>query len=84
MNSLHPKARFRQRVIRYSERYGVTEASIRFRCPCQAIYKWKARYDGHWKSLIDRSRRPRSHPNQHTQEEKEMIMCHWYHNILKV
>ena len=67
MNSLHSKARFRQRVIRYSEGYGVTEASIRFRCTCQAIYKWKARYDGHWKSLIDRSRRPRSYPNQHTQ-----------------
>lgn len=80
MNSLHSKARFRQRVIKYAEKYGVTEASIRFRITRQCIYKWKERYDGSWKSLIERSHRPHSHPNQHTQEERDLIMRHWQHN----
>lgn len=80
MNSLHSKARFRQRVIKYAEKYGVTEASIRFRITRQSIYKWKERYDDSWKSLIERSHRPHSHPNQHTQEERDLIMRHWQHN----
>ena len=75
MNSITSEAHFRQRVLRYSEKHGVTEASIRFRRSRQAIYEWKARYDGKsWKSLIERSHRPHHHPNEHTQEEKEMIL----------
>lgn len=80
MNSLYSEARFRQRVIRYSERYGVTAASIRHRRSRQAIYEWRAKYDGNWKSLIDKSHRPHSHPNQHTEEEKDLILRHWRHN----
>lgn len=80
MNSLHSEARFRQRVIRYSEKYGVTAASNRHMRSRQAIYEWKKKYDGNWKSLINRSHRPHSHPNQHTQEEKELIMRHWRYN----
>ena len=80
MNSLYSEARFRQRVIRYSERYGVTAASIRHRRSRQAIYEWRAKYDGNWKSLIDKSHRPHSHPNQHTEEEKDLILRHWWHN----
>ena len=80
MNSLYSEARFRQRVVRYSERYGVTAASIRHRRSRQAIYEWRAKYDGNWKSLIDKSHRPHSHPNQHTEEEKDLILRHWRHN----
>ena len=74
MNSITSEARFRQRVLKYSEKNGVTAASIRFRRSRQAIYEWKARYDGSWKSLIERSHRPHHHPKEHTAEEKEMIM----------
>lgn len=74
MNSITSEAHFRQRVIKYSEKHGVTAASIRHRRSRQAIYEWKARYDGTWKSLIERSHRPHSHPNQHTEEEKQMIL----------
>ncbi|MDD4492952.1 MAG: DDE-type integrase/transposase/recombinase [Eubacteriales bacterium] len=74
MNSITSEAYFRQRVIRYSLKYGVTAASNRHHRSRQAIYEWKARYDGSWKSLIDRSHRPHSHPNQHTQEERNMIL----------
>lgn len=80
MNSITSKAKFRQRVIRYAEKYGVTQASIRHRVSRNAIYKWKAKYDGSWKSLIDKSHRPKSHPNQHTQEEIDLIIRYWKRN----
>ena len=80
MTSITSEARFRQRVIRYSEKHGVTAASIRHRRSRQAIYEWKAKYDGHWKSLRDKSHRPKSHPNQHTEEEKALIIRHWQRN----
>lgn len=74
MKSISPKAHFRQRVIKYSVKNGVTAASIRYRVSRKTIYDWKARYDGKsWKSLIERSHRPHSHPRQQTAEEYAMI-----------
>ena len=80
MISITSIAKFRQRVIRYSVKHGVTAASIRHRISRNAIYEWKLKYDGDWKSLRDKSHRPNSHPKAHTQEEKELIMRHWYKN----
>lgn len=77
MTSITSEAHFRQRVIRYSEKHGVTEASIRYHRSRNAIYEWKRKYDGNWKSLRDKSHRPKSHPNQHTEEEKALILGHW-------
>lgn len=73
MKSISPKAHFRQLVIKYSQKRGVTAASIRYRVCRKAIYDWKKRYDGRWQSLIDRSHRPHSHPRQQTAEEYAMI-----------
>jgi len=78
--SITSEAHFRQRVVKYSLKHGVTQASIRFRRSRQAIYEWRAKYDGKWKSLLERSRRPHSHPRQHTEEEKGLILRHWRHN----
>jgi hypothetical protein len=80
MISLPSKAHFRQRVIRYAEKHGVTAASLRHRVSRQAIYEWKAKYDGHWKSLMDRSHRPKSHPMQHSKDEEALIIRYWRHN----
>ena len=74
MNSIAQEARFRQRVVKYSMKKGVTEASRRYHISRQAIYNWKNRYDGTWKSLKEKSHRPHHHPNEHTQEEKELIL----------
>ena len=74
MNSITSEAHFRQRVIRYAKKHGVTTASIRHHRSRQAIYEWFAKYDGSWKSLIEKSHRPHSHPNQHTEKEKQMIL----------
>lgn len=80
MISLSSKAHFRQRVIRYSEKYGVTKAANRFRISRNAIYEWKAKYDGSWKSLIDKSHRPHHHPMEHSQEEYNLIKRYWQKN----
>ena len=69
------EARFRQRVIKYSYKHGVTKASNYFHRSRQAIYEWRAKYDGKsWKSLVDKSHRPHHHPNEHTGEEKQLIL----------
>lgn len=59
--------------MKYAEKYGVTKAAIRYRTNRQYIYRWKKRYDGTLQSLEDRSHRPRSHPNQHTEAELKLI-----------
>ena len=40
------EAKFRQRVIKYSYKNGVTKAGIRFHRSRQAIYEWRNKYDG--------------------------------------
>lgn len=74
MNIIASEAKFRQRVIKYSYKHGVTKASDRFHRSRNAIYEWRNKYDGTWKSLMDKSHRPHHHPNEHTPEEKEMIL----------
>ena len=80
MNSVASEAHYRQRVVRYSYKHGVTEAGNRFRRSRQAIYEWRRKYNGNWKSLIDGSHRPKSHPKQHTEEEKALILRHYAYN----
>ena len=80
MYSLTSEARYRQLVVRYSYKHGVTEAGNRFRRSRQAIYEWRRRWDGQWKSLVERSHRPHSHPRQHTEEEKKLILRHYARN----
>ena len=74
MNSIAQEARYRQRVVKYFYKHGATKASIRFKVCRQSVYNWSARYDGTWKSLVERSHRPHHHPKEHTQEEKEKIL----------
>ncbi len=65
--------RYRQALILYANKYGVTKAAIRYKTNRQYIYRWKKRYDGTLQSLADRSHRPNSHPNQHTEAELKLI-----------
>ena len=55
---------YRQSLILYAQKHGVTQAAIRYRTNRQYIYRWMKRYDGTLPSLADRSHRPH-HPNQH-------------------
>ena len=73
MNSITQDMRYRLSLIEYSLKHGVTKAAIKYRTNRQYIYRWLRRYDGTIGSLRDRSRRPHSHPNQHTPEEIKLI-----------
>ena len=65
--------KYKQSVVKFSMKYGVKMASIKFNECERTIYRWKARYDGTIESLADKSRKPKHHPNQHTEEEIELI-----------
>ena len=73
MKSITQDLLFKQAVITYSYKYGVTKAAIRYKTSRQNIYRWRNRYDGTLQSLADRSHRPHSHPKQHTSEELKLI-----------
>ena len=73
MNTVTQKMKFRQFLIKYSEKHGVTKAVIKYDVTRQYIYFWKRRYDGTPQSLADRSHRPKYHPKQHTKEEIKLI-----------
>ena len=73
MNTVKQKMMFRQSLIKYSEKNEVTKAAIKYNVTRQYIYFWKRRYDGTLQSLADRSRKPKHHPNQHTEEEIKLI-----------
>lgn len=73
MATITQDMRFRLSLIRYSEKHGVSKAAIRYHVNRQYIYRWKNRYDGSWDSLRNLSRRPHSHPNQHTPAELKLI-----------
>ena len=65
--------RYRQSLILYAQKHGVTKAAIKYQTNRQYIYRWKNRYDGTLLSLADRSHRPKHHPNQHTEQELKLI-----------
>lgn len=64
---------YRQSLMRYAEKYGVNRASRKYNKSRSYIYFWKARWDGSAESLQCQSRRPHSHPNQHTEDELKLI-----------
>ena len=59
--------------MKYAEKYGVSRASRKYNKSRSYIYFWKARWDGTVQSLACQSRRPHSHPNQHTEAELKLI-----------
>ena len=64
---------YRQSLMKYAEKYGVSRASRKYNKSRSYIYFWKARWDGTAESLSCQSRRPHSHPNQHTEAELKLI-----------
>lgn len=64
---------YRRSLMKCTEKYGVSRASRKYNKSRSYIYFWKARWDGTAASLACRSRRPHSHPSQHTGEELKLI-----------
>ena len=73
--------RFRQRVVEYAIKYNNNaKAARRYHTSRQQVWRWRKKYDGTVHSLANKSTRPHSHPNQHTEEELELIRHkHRYH-----
>lgn len=66
--------RFRKKVCEYAIKYKNNAAAARrYHTSRQQVSRWIKRYDGTAKSLEYLSRRPKSHPNEHTKEELELI-----------
>ena len=64
---------YRQSLMKYAEKYGVSRASRKYNKSRSYIYFWKTRWDGTVESLACQFRRPHHHPNQHTEKELKLI-----------
>ena len=80
MNSITQDIQYKQSVVKYSFKHGVTKAAIQFKMHRKTIYRWREKYDGTAQSLKNKSRRPHSHPNEHTEEEIKLIKNYKYKN----
>ena len=64
---------YRQSLMRFAVKNGVSKASRKYNKSRSYIYFWLTRWDGSAESLACQSRRPHAHPNQHTEEELKLI-----------
>ena len=80
MSKISQKERYRQSLIKYAIKYGVTRAAARYATNRQYVYRWMKRYDGSLESLRDKSRRPHHHPNEHSPAELLLIRNMLQHN----
>lgn len=64
---------WRQRLVKYARKNGVTDAALRYRVSRKTVYKWLKRYDGTIGSLGDMSHRPKTSPRAHTEKELRQI-----------
>ena len=64
---------YRQSLMKYAEKYGVSKASWKYNKSRSYINFWQSRPDGSVASLACQSKRPHSHPNQHTEDKLKLI-----------
>ena len=81
--------RFREKVVKFAlKNNNYSEAARRYHTSRQQVRRWAIKYDGTTKSLANKSTRPKSHPNAHTQEEieliKEMYKRHKFEGLAQV
>lgn len=71
--SITQDMRYRQSLMQYAAKYGLSRASRKYNKSWSYIYFWKTRWNGSVESLACQSRRPHHHPNQHTEAELNLI-----------
>ena len=69
MKIITEEMKYRKRLCDFALKHGVTKAARRYHTNGQTVYQ----YDGTVRSLALKSRRPKSHPNQHTKEELDLL-----------
>lgn len=77
MSSITQDMKYRQSLVNFAIRYGAGKASRKYNRARSYVYFWLNRYDGTLESLACRSRRPHHHPNEHSEQEIELLrnMC---------
>ena len=73
MDKITQDMKYRQSLVKYALDQGVSKASRKYNRSRSYIYFWLKRYDGDISSLASQSRRPKHHPNQHSEEEIALI-----------
>ena len=71
--SISQDLRYRESVVKYAQKYGITKAAVKYRLTRDFVYRWKNRYDGALKSLEYRSKAPKRQHSEHTLEEIKQI-----------
>lgn len=68
------KMRLIERIVKYAiKKDNNAKAARRYHTSRQQVQRWRKKYDGTIKSLAEESRRPKSHPREHSDEEKSLI-----------
>lgn len=80
MNSITQDIKFKQSVVKYSYKNGVTAAAAQYNLHRKTIYRWREKYDGTLASLANKSRKPHRSPNAHTEQEIKLIKDYKYKN----
>lgn len=66
--------KFRERVVKYAIKHkNNAEAARRYHTSRQQVQRWRRKYDGMTISLANKSTRPYTYANQHTEEELKQI-----------
>ena len=74
MNILSQEARKRQAIVKLARKKGKSFAAQKYWVSLSSVKRWDKKYDGKdWRSLLEGSHRPHSHPKQHTEAEEMII-----------
>lgn len=73
MDRITQEAYYRQRVLKYAAKHGVTKAAERYRLSRKTVHKWKGRYDSTIESLKNRSRAPLHSPLKQSDWEIQLV-----------
>lgn len=69
MSIITQDMRYRQFLLGFIFQHGISKASRKYNKVQSYIYFWLKLYNGSVESFAYPSRRPHSHPNQHSEEE---------------
>ena len=73
MATITQDMKYKQSLMKYAVKHGVSKASRKYNRARSYIYFWLKRWDGSIDSLRTESRRPHHHPNEHTAAELKLI-----------
>ena len=73
MKIITEEMRYRKQMCEYALKNGVTKAARRYHTNRRFVYRQLEKYDGTVRSLALKSRKPHSHPDAHTELEKNLI-----------